>query len=180
MNLTKVHIPQADEQQRLLANLITVMARDRMPMPRFWYFPKTYKAVLVATGDDHAGGGTAGRMSTYAAASPPGCSVALWECAAVHVLRLPGLAADQQPGGVVQQPGLRDRGAPAERLHQLLVAGEPAVDVRPTSWPPGRSKYTSVPSPTTSRYHCIVWSDWVSQPKAELASGIRLDTNYYY
>ena len=37
-----------------------------------------------------------------------------------------------------------------------------------------------MPSPTTSRYHCIVWSDWVSQAKAELASGIRLDTNYYY
>ena len=30
-------IPQADEQQRLLANLITEMART--PMPRFWYLP---------------------------------------------------------------------------------------------------------------------------------------------
>ena len=60
MNLSKVHIPQADEQQRLLANLITVMGRDRMPMPRFWYFPKTHKAVVVATGDDHGSGGTAG------------------------------------------------------------------------------------------------------------------------
>ncbi len=43
-----------------------------------------------------------------------------------------------------------------------------------------RAKYSSLPSPTTSRYHCIVWSDWASQPKAELASGIRLDTNYYF
>ena len=25
-----------------------------------------------------------------------------------------------------------------------------------------------------------MWSDWASQPKAELANGIRLDTNYYY
>ena len=25
-----------------------------------------------------------------------------------------------------------------------------------------------------------MWSDWASQPKAELAAGIRLDTNYYY
>ena len=39
-------------------------------MPRFWYFPGTHKAVVVATGDDHASGGTAGRFSTYAAASP--------------------------------------------------------------------------------------------------------------
>ena len=57
------------------------MVRDRLPLPRFWYFPGTHKAAIVATGDDHATGGTAGRMSTYAAASPPGCSVALWECA---------------------------------------------------------------------------------------------------
>jgi hypothetical protein len=26
----------------------------------------------------------------------------------------------------------------------------------------------------------VAWSDWASQPKAELAEGIRLDTNYYY
>ena len=30
------------------------------------------------------------------------------------------------------------------------------------------------------RTHCIVWSDWDGQPKAEAAHGIRLDTNYYY
>ena len=28
--------------------------------------------------------------------------------------------------------------------------------------------------------HCIAFSDWSSQPKAELANGMRLDTNYYY
>ncbi|HEU4547507.1 MAG TPA: DUF4082 domain-containing protein, partial [Microlunatus sp.] len=75
VNLSKAHIPQADEQQRLLANLITVTARDRFPLPRFWYFPGTHKAVVVATGDDHGTGGTPGRFSTYAAASPSGCSV---------------------------------------------------------------------------------------------------------
>ena len=80
VNLSKAHIPQADEQQRLLANLVTVTARDRLPVPRFWYFPGTHKAVVVATGDDHGSGGTPGRFSTYAAASPSGCSVARWEC----------------------------------------------------------------------------------------------------
>ena len=33
----KVAIPQADEQQRLLANLMTAMTLDRAPLPRFWY-----------------------------------------------------------------------------------------------------------------------------------------------
>ena len=38
------------------------------------------KAALVMTGDDHATGGTAGRFDTYIADSPPGCSVANWDC----------------------------------------------------------------------------------------------------
>ena len=80
VDLNKVAIPQADEQQRLLANLITRMARDVMPLPRFWYFPRDEKAVIVMTGDDHASGGTAGRFDSQAAQSPPGCSVADWEC----------------------------------------------------------------------------------------------------
>ena len=32
----------------------------------------------------------------------------------------------------------------------------------------------------TNRYHCIVYSDWSSQPTIEGQHGIRLDTNYYY
>ena len=56
------------------------MNRDRKPLPKFWYFPKGEKAVVVMTGDDHANGGTAGRFDTYIADSPNGCSVADWEC----------------------------------------------------------------------------------------------------
>ena len=40
VDLNKVAIPQADEQQRLLANLIGFMNVDRKPLPRFWYFPR--------------------------------------------------------------------------------------------------------------------------------------------
>ena len=32
--------PQADEQQRLLVNLILEMNADRKPLPRFWYLPR--------------------------------------------------------------------------------------------------------------------------------------------
>jgi hypothetical protein len=42
------------------------------------------------------------------------------------------------------------------------------------------SSWPSLSAPRTSRFHCIVWSDWASQPKTELANGIRLDTDYYY
>ena len=179
INLSKVHIPQADEQQRLLANLVTVMARDRMPVPRFWYFPKTFKAVLVATGDDHAGGGTAGRMSAYAAASPPGCSVQLWECARFTSYVYPGSPLTNSQAASFNTQGFEIGVHPQNNCANFtsLANLQSTYDTQLASW---RSTYTSIPSPTTSRYHCIVWSDWVSQPKAELASGIRLDTNYYF
>ncbi len=179
VNLAKVQIPQADEQQRLLANLVTVMNRDRLPLPRFWYFPKTHKAVLVATGDDHAGGGTAGRFSTYAAASPQSCTVALWECARFTSYVYPNSPLTNAQASAFQgqgfEVGLHPQNSCAN--YTSLANLQSTYTSQLTSW---RAVYSSIPSPTTSRYHCIVWSDWVSQPKAELASGIRLDTNYYY
>ena len=78
--MSKVAIPQADEQQRLLANLITQMNLDRTPLPRFWYLPRGGKAAVVLTGDDHGNGGTASQFDTYEAVSPNGCSVADWQC----------------------------------------------------------------------------------------------------
>jgi hypothetical protein len=73
-------VPQADEQQRLLANLVTQMNLDAAPLPRFWYLPRGEKAALVLTGDDHSTGHTPeylDRLKTY---DTPGCSVADWEC----------------------------------------------------------------------------------------------------
>ena len=68
----KVAIPQADEQQRLLANLIVHMNADRKPLPRFWYFPRGEKAAVVMTGDDHGSGGTAGRFEQLQASESGG------------------------------------------------------------------------------------------------------------
>jgi hypothetical protein len=80
VDLNKVAIPQADEQQRLLANLVLHLNRARKPLPRFWYLPRSAKAALVMTGDDHASGGTVGRFNQYKTLSAPGCSVADWQC----------------------------------------------------------------------------------------------------
>ena len=80
VDLTKVAIPQADEQQRLLVNLIEVMNADRKPLPRFWYFPRGEKAVVVMTGDDHGSGNPAGRFELLKQQDPASCSVVEWEC----------------------------------------------------------------------------------------------------
>ena len=56
------------------------MTLDKKPLPRFWYFPRGEKAVVIMTGDDHGNNGTAGRWDQFLAASPAGCSVEDWEC----------------------------------------------------------------------------------------------------
>ena len=80
VDLNKVAIPQADEQQRLLTNLIEQMNLDRKPLPRFWFLPRDEKAAVVMTGDDHGNGGTEGRFNAVPGDRARGCSVADWEC----------------------------------------------------------------------------------------------------
>jgi methionine-rich copper-binding protein CopC len=178
INLNKVHIPQADEQQRLLANLIQHMNRDRKPLPRFWYFPRNAKAVVIATGDDHGNGGTAGRFDQYRANSPAGCVVANWEC-----LRFGSYVYTGTPLSNAQAAAYH-----ADGFELGLHVNTGCANYNPTSlestyatqlaeW---TQKYTSVPAPSTNRTHCIVWSDWSTQADVENRHGIRLDTNYYY
>ena len=51
IDLDRIHIPQADEEQRLFVNILTQLSR--VPLPRLWYFPEDKKSVLIATGDSH-------------------------------------------------------------------------------------------------------------------------------
>jgi hypothetical protein len=179
VNLDKVAIPQADEQQRLLANLVTQMSADRVPLPRFWYFPRGERAAVVMTGDDHTSGGTVGHLDRFLALSPPGCSVAGWQCvrSTAYVYSISGMSDAQV--AAYQGQGFEialhlDNGCAnftATSLRADWASQLPAFNAR---WP------GVVKPPRTIRTHCIPWSDWATQPKVEREFGIRLDTNYYY
>ncbi|GAA4443283.1 DUF4082 domain-containing protein [Phytohabitans houttuyneae] len=178
VDLGKVAIPQADEQQRLLANLIGAMNLDRTPLPRFWYFPRSLKAVVVATGDDHGNGGTAGRFNQYLANSPPGCVVDNWQCP-----RFTSYVYTSTPLSNAQAASYNASGFEIGLHVNTNCANYTASSIASTystqlsQW---RQKYSSLPAPVTNRTHCIVWSDWSSQASTAAANGIRLDTNYYY
>ena len=62
--------------------MVTLMERDKLPLPRFWYLPRGEKAVVVMSGDDHspsqAPGGTASNFDRFKQLSPAGCVVANW------------------------------------------------------------------------------------------------------
>ena len=175
---SKIAIPQADEQQRLLANLVGRVTADKKPLPRFWYLPRGLKAAVVMTGDDHAGGGTAGRFDAYKAASPAGCSVANWECirsssyiytnTALSNAAAAGYHADGFEVGIHVNTNCADwTPASLEDFYTSQLTG----------W---TAKYTSLPASVSTRIHCIAWSDWASAAKVQLGHGIRLDGNYYY
>lgn len=188
VDLNKVAIPQADEQQRLLANLILQMDEASKPLPRFWYFPSGFKAVVVMTGDDHgsfySGSATSNRFSDYTAASPTGCSVPDWQCVRATSYVFPQALATNP---------LTDSQVAAYTAQGFEVSVH--VDSNPdcSNWTPSQldAQYTSLlaslasqfpsnPVPQTHRMHCIGWSDYDSQPQIELKHGIRFDTSYYY
>ena len=132
VDLDKVAIPQADEQQRLLANLILHVNSDRRPLPRFWYFPRGEKAVVVMTGDDHANNGTAGRFDIYKSNSPANCNVANWECVRATSYIYPATPITNAQAAGLCRGGLRDRRARHDELRGLH-AGLAADDLRERS-----------------------------------------------
>jgi hypothetical protein len=185
VDLTKVTIPQADEQQRLLANVILQMDMATKPLPRFWYFPSGVKAVVVMTGDDHGNNGTQLRFSEFIAASRTGCSVADWQCVRSTSYLFPQIVGVNNPLTDSQAATYVAQG------FEISVHADSAPDC--TNWTTSAldsvytadissfaAQFPSVPAPQTHRMHCVSWSDYDSQPKVELAHGIRFDTTYYY
>jgi len=53
IDLNKIPIPQADEQQRLFARLVQQLVGRNHPLPQLWYFPGTAKTMLIYTSDAH-------------------------------------------------------------------------------------------------------------------------------
>jgi hypothetical protein len=184
VDFNNIAIPQADEQQRLLANLIEQMNVDRKPLPRFWYLPSGYKAAVVMTGDDHAHGGTVGRFNSFDAASPVGCSVDDWQCVRGTSYAYPNDLPSDAQAAHYQALGFEIA------LHLHVSSGNsdcndfpdaPTLDEDLSSQMSAfHQAWPSLSTPTTTRTHCIVWSDWSTEAEVEAARGFRLDANYYY
>ena len=179
IDLNKVAIPQADEQQRLLANLIVQMNLGKKPLPHFWYLPAGFKAAVVMTGDDHNGGGTAGRFDDYVAASPAGCSVADWQC-----IRGTSYVYDNSPLDPLDAVSFTAVGFEVALHTSTSCANFTSYADLDSYYAPQLSSfaaaYPGVPSPVTNRTHCIAWSDYDTQPQVSLAHGMRFDSNYYF
>ena len=189
LNTSKIAIPQADEQQRLLANLITVMVRDRLPMPRFWYLPRGEKAVVVMSGDDHSPinvpvGGTAFAFERFKQLSPPGCVVANWDCvrstsyiypestlteaeAAAYVADGFEVALHPSYGGCTPAPTRRrsSRGS-SRRSSGSSARGTPACPHRSPIATTASSGWTGRPPPSSSSSRGSGWTRTTTTSRA--------------
>lgn len=178
VNLDKITIPQADENMRLLSNLIAYLTYDATPLPKFWYFPNGAKAVLVMAADDHGtGSGTRDSFDRMLALSPKGCDPTKWECA-------------RATSWMYETSGMVDRQAATYAAQGFDIGSH--VSTYCHNWSEQslnlafsrdlekfRQTFPSLSPQQGSRLHCIVWSDYASQPKIGRSWGIRYDMNYY-
>ncbi|GAA1889882.1 hypothetical protein GCM10009715_39620 [Paeniglutamicibacter psychrophenolicus] len=179
LDLEKVHIPQADEHLRLLANLIGYVNQGNGPMPKFWYLPNFSKAALVMAADDHGTvDGTRRMFERLSELSPKDCSVEQWECLRATSWLYPesGLTPANAESysdsgfdvGAHVTTGCEDWDAKSLTLAFSQSLGE------------FRKKYPGLPAQTGNRLHCIAWSQWSTQASTERSWGMRIDMNYYY
>jgi hypothetical protein len=178
VDLNKVAIPQADEQQRLLANLILSMNLDNNPLPRFWYFPRGEKAVVLLTSDDHSSSNIPTRLDQYKALSPTGCSVDDWECVRSSMYIYPGTTLTEVDANNYTAEGFEIG------VHIDTSCGNYTLSELENIYADQIGQFTarfpSLPLQDSERTHCIAWSGWSYQANVKEQKGIRLDTNYYF
>lgn len=177
VDLDRIRVPQADEQQRLLANLILHM--NDTPLPRFWYLPSGHKAAVVMTGDEHGCcDATETRLTTYASNDPPSCDVDDWECVRSTSYVYPGGTWVDADALIWQNQGFEI----ATHVNTSCGNWTPAslAATFTSDLASFAAQFPSISAPATQRLHCIVWSDWATQANVEFSNGIRFDTNYYY
>jgi hypothetical protein len=187
LDLERIAIPQADEQQRLLAKFITYLGATRCPLPRLWYFPDGVDAMLVATSDAHQNPASAvadilarvesfnGRASIYYL--PPLESEA--RRVEQHVR---WLLSDAGIGGKSYFPSPQQVADWRARGHEFTLHPEVADDLA-GKWASYWEGFTGLdwgPISPTTRTHAVLWTGWVESARLQAQYGIRLNHDYYH
>lgn len=187
IDLDRIETPQADEQQRLLVNVIHFLSQKKRPLPRMWYFPNRGKSMFIATSDAHQNPGWAmerviehvekfgGFISIYSL--PPFYTVPyraaqkvrwwLEELSVMDEAYFPSLArvADWRARG-------HEFG-----IHPLIEDG--FVNSWEISW----ERFTGIgygPVSPTTRVHRILWDGWMKSARLQESYGFRMNFDYYH
>ncbi|OHB80362.1 MAG: hypothetical protein A2V98_04730 [Planctomycetes bacterium RBG_16_64_12] len=169
----RLTIPQADEKQRFLANLILRLAEK--PLPRMWYLPAMHKVVMVNTGDGEANYG-------------PEIAPVLDACAS-YGGRFSVYLMNWDKARGIDRTSVEEEAAWRAAGHEVGVHvygggpdGEGAYDTL-------REAYAKITADLkgkfahgarTVRNHTIDWTGWVDMAAIEAEFGTRMDMNYYH
>ncbi|MFC0247611.1 hypothetical protein ACFFIO_03745 [Citricoccus parietis] len=178
LDLSRIGVPQADEQMRLLGNTLVMLHDDTGPLPRFWYLPHGKNAAIVMTADDHGtDDGTRESFERMLGLDAPGCEVRLWECHRATSWFYPESPLTDSQAASYQEQGF-DLGVHAT-TDCADWTPESLNAAFQTSLMEFRDKYSSLRDQRGHRLHCIANSQWLEQASIGLRWGIRFDMNYY-
>jgi len=192
IDLDRMLIPQADQQQRLLSNLLVALNQVARPLPRLWFFPGAAESVLIATGDSHGNPAYAiedvltrvekrgGHFTVYYTAFPNSQVRRAAKKGVLQASSWPLLGeslADTFPSpSAAQVSAWRARGHEFG-LHPYVEEG-----LQP-GWDRHWQEFTGLgygPVPPTVRTHRILWTGWVETARVQAAQGIRMNLDYYH
>ncbi len=190
VDLERIHIPQADEQQRLLVNILIQLSKR--PLPRLWYFPEDKKSVLIATGDSHSNPANfiedvlrrvderGGHMTVYY--SPQIVNdvgrAARWTrfWLTDHVPLISNLLGEEFGSPTPQTVAdWRARG------HEFTL--HPYVETGLDEWQFYWKEFTGRgydPVSQTVRTHRILWTGWTETARVQAVHGMRMNFDYYH
>ena len=177
LNVSKASIPQADEQQRLLVNMLNEMSTSSGPIPHYWHLPHGYKAALVMTSDDHGTSDSTARfLSQVSLQGAPDCSVRDWTCPRAGSLVYTGgglstthatsFEKNSFPLGVHVQTNCETPTIP-----NLTSAFQTQITAFSNAYP-------GVSPQQFSRIHCYIWEGFAEVPKVDEQFGIRYTMEY--
>jgi hypothetical protein len=159
---TRVTIPQADLQQRLLGALV-----DRMlpaPLPRLWYFPHAEPCLAFLNGDSDS----MNQDDLDAVLSIIEARAGRYTC---YVM-------DEEPLIPAAEAAIRGRGNSfgkhiwAGALPPLETMAA-AVEEQVAGY---RRRYGY--TPLSNRGHCLIWPGWTEMAQFLAAAGVRMDSNF--
>lgn len=188
VDLDRIHLPQADEQQRLLVNLLNAVSRA--PLPRLWYFPKNADSVLVCTGDSHNNPASAvddvlrrverfgGAMSVYYT-PPPTNTVRRAMRRVRDWLDTQPLAGDLIPPTDVVTPYHADAWRTRGHEFALHPYVEEGLEV---GWARYWQQFTGLGYGgfATTRTHRVLWHGWTDTSYVQAGYGVRMNLDYYH
>jgi hypothetical protein len=188
LDATRAAIPQADLQQRSLANAI--LALSTKPLPRLWYFPNQKKSVLITTGDQDGAtlsNGTGTFYQEMQSVEARGGHLTYYLLVTDHNNPDWPLGSSSDPGEPIPlDPSIEQ--AWRARGHDMALHVTFGCIGGPVPPNDVLSKKTSEQvafflnrfghAPRTVRTACLVWSGWVEEARVLAQNGIRIDLNY--